>query len=85
MKKKNPLFLRFECQILGFWLPDSDLDLASTEASFEIVSLEVIGSTLRVDTIRGKQRTWFVSIAAASPFEIGFTPMRGINLASSLF
>ena len=68
LKKNNPLLLRFECQILGFWFLPSDLDLASTEASFDTISLEVIIYTLFVDTIRGKPRAWFASLAAASPF-----------------
>ena len=74
LEKKNPLFLRFECQTSSFWLPSSDLDLANTWASFETVSLEIIGSILRVDIVRGKPRTWFASVTAASPFWIGFTP-----------
>ena len=41
----------------GFRLPSFDIDLASTEASSETISLEVIGSTLRVDIIRGEFRT----------------------------
>ena len=46
--KRNPfLFLAFS----------SDLDLASIEALLEIIALEVIGSTLRVDTVRGEFKT----------------------------
>ena len=46
------LFVRFE-----FWLLSSYLDLARTRTSSETVALEVIGFTLRVDTIRGEFRT----------------------------
>ena len=46
------LFVRFE-----FWLLSSDLDLASTKTSSKTTALEVIGFTLRVDTIRGEFRT----------------------------
>ena len=53
--------MKFECQILG------------CKASSEIVALEVIGSTLRVDIVRGKLRTWFASVAVTSPFGINFT------------
>ena len=53
---------------MGFRLPSSNLELAST------VSLEGIGSTLPVDTIRGKPRTWFSSIAVALLF--GYTDVR---------
>ena len=54
----------------GIWLLFSDLDLASTGTSFEIIALEVIGSTFRVDTVRGEPRTLFTSVAVASPFWI---------------
>ena len=40
----------------------SNWDLASTETLFETVALEVVGFTLRVDTVRGEPRTWFVSV-----------------------
>ena len=43
----------------------SNLDLASTETSSETVALEVINSTIRVDTIRGESRTLFASVFAA--------------------
>ena len=56
LKKNNPLFMRFECQIIRFLLPTSDLDLASTEASFNTIALEVIESTLCVDTVREKNK-----------------------------
>ena len=39
-----------------------DWDLASTGTLSETVVLEVIGSTLRVDTIRGEPRTWFAYV-----------------------
>ena len=44
--------MRFE-----FWLLSSDLDLASIETSFETIALEVIGSTVHVDTVSGESRT----------------------------
>ena len=40
--------------------------MASTGTSSEIFALEVIDSTLHVDTVRGKPRTWYV--AATSSF-----------------
>ena len=43
----------------GFLAPSSDKDLASTGTLFEAVVLEVFSSTLRVDTVRSKPRTWF--------------------------
>ena len=43
----------------------SDQDLASTGTHSETVALEVVGSTLHVDTVRGEPRTWFASIKAA--------------------
>ena len=46
----------------GFLVPSSDRDLASIGTLFETVALEVIGSTLHVDTIRDEHRTWFASI-----------------------
>ena len=52
---------------LGFFfrLPSSDLGLAITMTSFDTIILEFIGSTLRVDTVRGKPRMWFASVFAA--------------------
>ena len=44
---------------IEFWLSFSDRDLASIGTSFETVALEVVDSTLRVDTVRGEPRTWF--------------------------
>ena len=46
----------------GFLASSSDRDLASTGALSETVALEVVGFTLRVDTVRGGPRTWFASI-----------------------
>ena len=46
--------------------------LASTKASFDIIALEVIGSTFYVDTIRGKPRTWFASVIVAPVFQSVF-------------
>ena len=46
----------------GFLASSSDRVLASTETISETVALDVVGSTLRVDTIRGEPRTWFASI-----------------------
>ena len=40
----------------------SDRDLASIETLSETVALEVVGFTLRVDTIRGEPRTWFALV-----------------------
>ena len=50
---------------IGFSLPSSDRDLDSTEPSSETVTLEIIGSTLRMDTVKGKPRTWFALVFAA--------------------
>ena len=58
-----------------FWLPSSNLGLASIEVSFDIVASEVIGSTIPVDTVRGEPRTWFALVDVASPFGISSTPM----------
>ena len=44
---------------LGFLAPSSERDLASTGTLSETVALEVVSSILRVDTVRGKPRTWF--------------------------
>ena len=60
---------------MGFFPPSSNLDLTSTGTSSETFSLELIGSTLRVDTIRGKPRTWFASVVVISPFGLSFTLM----------
>ena len=49
----------------GFSSPSSDRDLASIGTSSEIVALEVVSSTLRVDTVRDEPRTWFDSIFTA--------------------
>ena len=49
----------------GFWLPSLDRDLASIKTSSEAIALEVVGSTLRVDTVIGKPRTWFALVFAA--------------------
>ena len=46
----------------GFLASSSDQDLASTGTLSETVTLEVIGFTPRVDTIRGEPRTWFASV-----------------------
>ena len=47
---------------LGSLAPFSDPGLASTKTLFETVALEVVGSTLHVDTVRGEPRTWFTSV-----------------------
>ena len=39
-----------------------DRDLASTRTLFKTISMEVVSSTLHVDTIRGEPRTWFTSV-----------------------
>ena len=36
--------------------------LASIRTISETVALEVVGSTLRVDTVRGESKTWFTSV-----------------------
>ena len=59
---KNPRTLLSEIE---FWLPSLDQDLASTGTSSKIVALKVIGSTLRVDTVRGELRSWFASVFVA--------------------
>ena len=46
----------------GFFASSSDRDLASTRTLSETVALEVVGFTLRVNTIRGEPRTWFASV-----------------------
>ena len=46
----------------GFLVPSSDRDLASIGTLFETISLEVVGSTLLLDTVRGEPRTWFPSV-----------------------
>ena len=46
----------------GFLASSLDRGLASTETHSETVALEVVGFTLRVDTVRGKPRTWFASV-----------------------
>ena len=57
---------------IWFSLPSSDRDLASTGTSFETITLEVMGFTLRVATIRGEPRTWFASIFVASTIGLVF-------------
>ena len=51
-----------EIKRLGFFALSSDWDLASTETLSETISLEVVGFTLRVDTVRGEPRTCFISV-----------------------
>ena len=51
--------------------------MASTGTSSEIFALEVIDSTLHVDTVRGKPRTWYV--AATSSFRFDSRSTRGIK------
>ena len=46
----------------GFLASSLDRDLASTKTLSETIALEVVGSTLRVDTVRGEPRTWFISV-----------------------
>ena len=46
----------------GFLASSSDRVLASTEIFSETVTLEVVGFTLHVDTVRGEPRTWFASV-----------------------
>ena len=40
----------------------SDRELASSGTLSKTVALEVFGFTLRVDTIKGKPRTWFALV-----------------------
>ena len=47
---------------LGFLASSSDRDLASTGTLSVTIALEVVGSTLPVDTVRGEPRTWFASV-----------------------
>ena len=49
---------------IRFWLPSSDRNLASTGTSSETVTLEIVGSTLRVDTVKGESKTLFTSVFA---------------------
>ena len=51
-----------EFEIPGFLASSLDRDLASTGTFSETVALKVVGSTLRVDTVRGEPRTWFTSV-----------------------
>ena len=51
-----------EIKRLGFLASSLDRDLASTGTLSESIALEVVGSTLHVDTVRGRPRTWFASI-----------------------
>ena len=46
----------------GFLASSSYRDLASTKTLSETVTLEVVGFTLHVDTIRGEPRTWFALV-----------------------
>ena len=46
----------------GFLASSLDRDLASTGTLSETIALEVVGSTLHVDTVRGEPRTWFISV-----------------------
>ena len=46
-----------EIERLWFLASSSNRDLASTGTLSETVALEVVDSTLRVDTVRGKPRT----------------------------
>ena len=39
--------------------------MASIGTSSETVALEVVGSSLLVNTVRGEPRTWFTSVFAA--------------------
>ena len=50
---------------LLFMRSGSDQDLFSTVTYSETVALEVISSTLRVDTVKGEPMTWFSSAFAA--------------------
>ena len=52
--------LEFERPV--FFTSSLNQDLASTRTLFKTVALEVVGSTLRVDTVRGEPRTWFASV-----------------------
>ena len=45
-----------------FFTLSSDQDLASTGTLYKTVALKVVSSTLRVDTVKGKPRTWFASV-----------------------
>ena len=46
----------------GFLASSSNRDLACTGTLSESVALEVVDSTLCVDTVRGEPRTWFASV-----------------------
>ena len=67
MRKKSILFSHLQEGVLeferpGFLASSLDWDLTSTETLSEVVALEVVGFTLRVDTVRGEPRTWFASV-----------------------
>ena len=51
-----------EFERLGFLASSSDRDLVSIGTLSETIALEVFGFTLRVDTVKGKPRTWFSSV-----------------------
>ena len=66
-EKRSFWFSHLQEGVLEFERPEFlasslDLDLASTGTLFKNIALEVVGSTLRVDTVRGEPRTWFTSI-----------------------
>ena len=66
-KKRSFWFSHFqegvlEFERLGLLAYSLDRDLASIETLFKAVALEVVGSNIRVDTVRGEPRTWFVSV-----------------------
>ena len=58
--KKKEGVLKFERP--GFLAFSSDRVLASIGTISETVALEVVDSTLRVDTVRGEPKTWFASV-----------------------
>ena len=65
--RKAILFSHLQKGVLGFERPgflvsSLDRDLASTGTLSETVALEVFGSTLHVDIVRGEPRTWFASV-----------------------
>ena len=62
---------------LGFLASSLDRELASTETSFETVALEVVSSSLNVDTVRSELRTLFTSVFAAPTSRSVFNTTQG--------
>ena len=55
----------------------SDQDLASTVTYSKTISLEVISSTLRMDTVKGEPMIWFSSAFIALAIGSVLEPIEG--------